>query len=146
MSLAFAAQAQTLKAQQFEDQWEKPAVLNEDTNWLVLTQTKSAGSVVKEAFSELGLKDLNQYKLLYIADVSGMPGFITSMIAIPKMKDFAFQIGLIRDESELVKMHLGEVDKEQVLVLNLKNLEVVSTQSFADKNSLKIFLNENVLN
>lgn len=145
MSIAFMAQAQTLKAQQFEDQWEKPVALNEDTNWLVLTQTKNAGSAVKEAFSELELKDLNQYKMLYIADVSGMPGFITSMIAIPKMKDFAFQIGLIRDEAELEKMHLGDVDKEQVLVLNLKNLEVVSTQSFADKESFEAFLKANVL-
>jgi len=145
MSVTFAVQAQTLKAQQFEDQWEKPAVLNEDTNWLVLTQTKSAGSAVKEAFTDLELKDLSQFKMLYIADVSGMPGFITSMIAIPKMKDFAFQIGLIRDEEDLEKMQLGEVDEEQVLVLNLKNLEVVSTQSFADKESFLAFLKANVL-
>lgn len=145
MSLAFVAQAQTLKAQQFEDQWEKPAVLNADTHWLVLTQTKDAGSNVKEAFSELKLSDLSQYKLLYIADVSGMPGFITSMIAIPKMKDYAFQIGLIRDEAQLKELQLGDVNKEQVLVLKLNNLEVVSSQSFADKEALIAFLKADVL-
>jgi len=145
MSLTFVAQAQTLKTQQFEDQWEKPASLTAQTKWVVLSQNKSSGQAVKEAFDELNIKDLNKYKLLYIADISGMPSFISNMFAIPKMQDYAFQIGLIRDEVQLKELQLGNVNKEQVLVMELNNLQVVSSQSLADKKAFIEFLKADVL-
>lgn len=145
MSLAFGAQAQTLKTQQFEDQWEKPVSLNAKKKWLILSQNKSSGEAVKEAFSELKLKDLADHQLLYIADISGMPSFISAMFAIPKMQDYTFKIGLIRDEAQLKELQLGDVNKEQVFVVKLNNLEVVSSQSLADKEALIAFLKTQVL-
>lgn len=145
MSVAFSAQAQTMQAQQFENQWEKPVALNAETQWVVISQVKDAGKMVKEAFTALELKDLEQYKLIYIADISAMPGFITSMFAIPKMRDYAFPVALIKEEEQLSAMQLSPADKELVLVLQLNDLEVVASQSFSDQASLQAFLTSTVM-
>ncbi|WP_040726823.1 hypothetical protein [Thiomicrorhabdus sp. Kp2] len=145
MLLAFSAQAQTLTAQQFENQWEKPVELNAETQWVIVTQVKDAGKIVQATFADLELSDLAQHKLVYIADISGMPGFITKMFALPKMRDYAFPIALIKEDSQLVAMNLGEADKESVLVLQLKGLEVVKSQTFNDQESFQNYLKSDVL-
>jgi len=145
MVFAFSAQAQTMAKQSFGDQWEKPIELNEQTKWLVITQSKDAGKIVKESFESLELKDLTQLNMLYLADISGMPGFITSMFAIPKMRDYAFQIGLINEDGQLGALELTSLDSEKVSVVSLKNLEVVDTQLFEDNAAFKAFLQSSVV-
>ena len=146
MMFAFSAQAQTMAKQSFEDQWEKPVELNAQTQWLVITQSKDAGKIVKESFESLELKDLAQLNMLYLADISRMPGFITSMFAIPKMRDYGFQIGLINEDGQLTALKLTSLDSEKVSVVSLKNLEVVDTQLFEDNAAFKAFLQSNVMN
>ena len=145
MLFAFSAQAQTMVKQSFEDQWEKPVELNEQTQWLVITQSKDAGKVVKESFESLELKDLAQLNMLYLADISAMPGFISSMFAIPKMRDYGFQVGLINEDGQLAALELTSLDSEKVSVVSLKNLEVIETQLFEDDVAFKAFLNSNVV-
>jgi len=140
LSLGFTAQAQTLTQQSFEDQWEKPVELNAQTKWLVVTQSKDAGKMVKETFESLEMKDLASLNLLYIADVSGMPGFITRMFAIPKMQDHAFSIGLINEEGQLATLDLGDLNESEVSVLALDNLQVTQTHSFRDDVAFVSFL------
>jgi len=146
MVFAFSVQAQTMAKQSFEDQWEKTVELNEQTQWLVITQSKDAGKIVKESFESLELKDLAQLNMLYLADISRMPGFITSMFAIPKMRDYGFQIGLINEDGQLTALKLTSLDSEKVSVVSLKNLEVVDTQLFEDNAAFKAFLQSNVMN
>ncbi|BCN92391.1 hypothetical protein THMIRHAM_01760 [Thiomicrorhabdus immobilis] len=153
--LAFSAQAeseqtqsiepQTLHVQSFEDQWEKPIELNQQVKWLVISQAKDAGKVVKESFDTLQLADLNQYQLLYIADISGMPGFVTKMFALPKMRDNAFRMALIKQEGLLNKMQIAGLDKEFVTVLTLDGLKVRNTQVFRDQATFTSFLQTQVL-
>ncbi|WEJ62847.1 hypothetical protein [Thiomicrorhabdus lithotrophica] len=145
MVFAVSVQAQTMAKQSFEDQWEKPVELNEQTKWLVITQSKDAGKIVKESFETLGLNDLAQINMLYLADISGMPGFITSMFAIPKMRDYGFQIGLINEDGQLAALELTSLDSEKVSVVSLNNLEVMDTQLFEDDVAFKAFLQSNVL-
>ncbi|MDX1351415.1 MAG: hypothetical protein R3254_00285 [Thiomicrorhabdus sp.] len=145
LSLAFSTQAQTLNSQQFENQWEKPVELNAEIKWAIITQVKDAGEIVKQTFSALELADLQPYKLIYIADISGMPGFITNMFAIPKMRDYAFPIALIRDEGQLAQMQLAETDKESVVVLQLNELQVVDSKTFKDEATFKAFLQNNIM-
>ena len=145
MVFAFSAHAQTMAKQSFEDQWEKSVELNEQTKWLVITQSKDAGKIVKESFESLELKDLAQINMLYLADISGMPGFITSMFAIPKMRDYGFQIGLINEDGQLAALELTSLDAEKVSVVSLNNLEVVKTKLFEDDVTFKAFLQSSVV-
>ncbi|HHT00076.1 MAG TPA: hypothetical protein ENK73_04375 [Thiomicrospira sp.] len=145
MLVAVSVQAQTITSQSFEDQWEKPVELNEQVKWLVITQSKDAGKMVKETFEALELADLAQLNMLYIADISGMPGFISKMFAIPKMQDYAFKIGLIKEEGQLGTLRLTGLDKEAISVISLSNLEIINTQLFKDQAQFKNFLETKVI-
>lgn len=150
MLFAFSAQAQTtpsqtLPPQVLADQWEKPIELNEQVKWLVITQAKDAGKMVKQSFDALQLADLTQYQLLYIADISGMPSFITKMFALPKMRDNAFRMALINQEGQLDGMQITGLDTGFVTVLTLDNLKVMNTRVFKDQATLTGFLQTQVL-
>ena len=43
---------------------------------------------------------LKDKKAIYVADISGMPGFITKMVAIPKMQKRPYTIAILRDEAQ----------------------------------------------
>jgi hypothetical protein len=43
---------------------------------------------------------LKDKKAIYVADISGMPSFITKMVAIPKMQKRPYTIAILRDEAQ----------------------------------------------
>ena len=137
--------AQSLQATSFENQWEKPVELNQQTKWLVVSQSKESGNIVKEAFEALELADLNQHQLVYIADISAMPSFVTKLFALPKMRDYAFPMALIQEEGQLAAMKLPLKDNESVAVLALEQLQVGEIQYFSEMEAFKQFLQKNVL-
>ncbi|WP_319381047.1 hypothetical protein [Thiomicrorhabdus sp.] len=98
---ANAADFQQLPKMTLQDQFEKPVVVDETLQWLLLSSDKASGETVKNVLNKLGLTDLKAKKGVYLADISAMPGFITKVFAIPKMQDYAFKIGLISDEEQL---------------------------------------------
>lgn len=129
--------AESLKPQLFENQWEAEQALTVSTQWVIFSHHKAGGQWVKESLEELGVENLDERKWLYVADISGMPSIITNLFALPKMRDYAFPIALVKEE----KQAAGWARKdEQVTVYQLNHLVVKQTQFFADKESLKQFL------
>lgn len=130
-------QAQTLKAVAFTDQWEKANPLTEQTQWVVFSHHMTGGDWVKESLTDFNVTNLARLNGLYVADVSGMPSLITKYMAMPKMRDYAFQMALAMDD-EMVE---GWPQKEdQVSVILLDKLSVKEVKYFADKASLQAYL------
>lgn len=145
IGFASIAQAQSVEVTTFEDQWEKKHELNSETRWLVVSQAMEAGDIVKGAFNNLALKNPQEYKMLYIADISRMPSFISSMFAIPKMRDYIFPIGLIREDDQLKSMKLPLDAPEKVAVIALDNLNIDGVMFFEDQATFETFLKEGVI-
>lgn len=139
------AQAQALQADEFKDQWGNTQALDGDTRWLIVSQSMDAGDMVKETFEKLELTSPADYGLLYLADVSGMPGPITKFFALPAMRDYAFPMALIREEDELAALNLPITNEEAVTVLALESLSIVDVLAFDDAATFEAFLNERVL-
>lgn len=137
-----SAQAQTLSAHTFENQWEKPIELTAATKWVVLSQSKDSGNYVKEAFEALKVEDPAKYGMIYIADISAMPSFVTKLFALPKMRDYAFPMALVREEGQLANLKLDSYDKEKVALLKLTNLEVGEVLEFDNSEALTAKLKE----
>ncbi|MBD3754350.1 MAG: hypothetical protein IE937_01770 [Gammaproteobacteria bacterium] len=98
--LAFSGQAaefKSLQAHTFMDQWDKPQMLNQQTEWVIFSNHKAGGEWVKKALNELQIQDLAEKHWLYVADISAMPSLISRFVAIPKMQDYAFAIALEKD-------------------------------------------------
>lgn len=131
--------ADTLAPMTLEDQWEKTHSLDAKTKWVLFSHHKVGGEWVKNSVDSLQLTPLAQHDLLYVADISAMPGLITRMFALPKMRDYAFSIALVR-ESELVDDWPRQED--HVALIELKSLQVKTVHHFADEASLAAHLSK----
>lgn len=134
-SMSYAVE--NLKSVSFEDQWEQVHSIAEDTQWVIFSSHKDGGKWVKEIFNELKVTNLDDYKIVYVADTSAMPGFITKLFAIPKMQDFPFKIYLDMEGDATVDWPRNQ---EQVSVYHVVDSAFEETQYFAEKDTLKAFL------
>lgn len=134
---AFAVQAQTLPATEFQDANEQAISLNEQTKWVLLSSEKAAGKAVKEAFGALEITDVAAVGGLYVADVSAMPGFITKMFAIPKMQDYSFRMAVVNEEEQLNGWPKKE---DHVTAMTLNNLNVESVEYFDNTEALQAWI------
>lgn len=134
---SFTAQAQTLSAVSFNDQFEQPMTFGNDTKWVLFSSEKAAGKMVKESLNALELTDLAVHNGIYIADVSAMPSLITKMFAIPKMKDYAFKVAVVFDENKVANWPHQE---DKVSAMLLENMEVKSVEYFDSTEALQAWI------
>jgi hypothetical protein len=94
---------------------------------LLFVDDMSAKTLVKKSLQNVDLGCMEQGKLVYLADISGMPSLISDLIAIPKMRRYLYPIWLDREGkvSEMLP-----VKDDQVTVLSLNN-QVIESVSFA---------------
>ena len=84
---------------ELKDQHDKSVAINEQTNMILFAAGKSTSALMSKTLEDLPPSTLKDKKALYVADISGMPGFITKMVAIPKMQKRPYTIALLRDEA-----------------------------------------------
>lgn len=137
--LSVTAIAEQLPRTKLISQWDEPIVVDETIKMVIFAADKERGNWVKNALDSLKITDLAAKKWVYVADISAMPSLITKLFAMPKMKKYAFSIGLDKE---------GEVTKdwpkvpEQVSVYFLDQLGIKSVKHFVDEASLTAFLGE----
>jgi len=134
---AVAQSEQVLSPTVFMDQWEQPQALSSDTKWLIFTADKQSGKWVKETLETMDVKDMAAKNWLYVADVSGMPSFITKFMAIPKMKDYAFPIAL---EREGVASSEWPKQEDSVNIYELNNLVIQKVHTLTSAEDVSAFL------
>lgn len=135
--ISLAVQAQTFQASHFESQFDEKVSLTNETKWLIFSYSKDGGEWVKDAFDELSITDLQSTKWVYIADISKMPGLVTEIFALPKMRSYKFLIGL--DQEGKITKGWPRQD-ESVTVIKLSQLNAEKTHFFKDQASLRDFL------
>jgi len=87
----------TFPAFTLSDQFGKKTVFSTKTHFILMAFEKEV-SIETANFLKTRKKGFIQKKhLLYISDISSMPSFITSMFALPKMKQYPFSVLLIQD-------------------------------------------------
>jgi hypothetical protein len=79
------------------DQFEKTASIDQQTQLVLFNQDKEAGNLIEEALAEVPQGYLAEQQITYVSDISGMPGFISSFIAIPAMQQRNYPILLDRE-------------------------------------------------
>ena len=85
---------------ELKDQHDQAVAINEQTNLILFAAGKSTSALMSKTLEELPPTTLKDKKALYVADISGMPGFITKMVAIPKMQKRPYTIAILRDEAQ----------------------------------------------
>lgn len=136
-SFSVYAEKANFSAQSFEDQHGNSLQLTAQTQYVIFTSDKDSGEQVKQLFNELNLTDLASENILYVADVSAMPSLITKMFALPKMRDYAFNMAVVMDEEKVADWPRQE---NKITAIKIDNFAVTNVDYLATSAEIKTWL------
>jgi hypothetical protein len=123
-----------LAAFEIDDQHGVTHRVDESVRILLFTREMKGGDVVKETLAETDASLLAERGAVYVADISGMPGLVARLFAIPRMRERPYPMLLDRD---------GELSRDfpsvegQATVLFLEKLRVTKVEHFGSAQELR---------
>ncbi|WP_419777226.1 hypothetical protein [Malaciobacter marinus] len=118
------------------NQFNQKKTIDSNINILIVSFEKNTGKEVNEFLEEKNPNFLENQNAVFIANISGMPMFITKMFALPKMRKYKHEILLIYDEKE----NRFKAKEGMSTLYRLEN-GVIKSIEFIRKNDLeKVFL------
>lgn len=87
---------QTLPTLTLKDQFEQPQMIGSETRYLIFTAEKEASDLMEGALDGQTGDTLSAAGIRVIADISAMPGMVTKMFALPKLRKRPYPILLGR--------------------------------------------------
>ncbi len=116
-----------------EDQHGQSHQLDASVEAVLFSRDMKGGDLIKAALADVSPSFLEQHHAVYLADISGMPGLIARMFAIPKMRKRPYPMLLDRDGSLSEKFPDVE---GKATVVSLAKLRVTAIQHFTTADDL----------
>jgi hypothetical protein len=98
------AAGSAMPALSLNDQHDKPAPVGPETRWVVFTAEKPVSDMVSAVLSAEPPDVADRLRLVYVADISGMPSLVTRMFALPKLRELRFPIALVREPVQVAQV------------------------------------------
>jgi len=118
---------------QFEQTWSVPA----QTQRVYFATNRAAGDWMTELLSGQPAGLLASRQSVYLADLSGMPGFVSTMFALPSLREQSYKVGVVLDDGKLV--HWPE-DDEAMIVFTLEQGRITAIERIDTQQKLKASL------
>jgi len=83
---------------ELEDQFEEARAVPGKAARVVFSGSKDADDDLSETLGEVAGDALRAGEIVYLSDISRMPGLITRFVAMPALKDRDYPVTLIREE------------------------------------------------
>jgi hypothetical protein len=80
-----------------EDQHGRRGAVGPDVRVVVVSRDMEAGDVVRKALAGRDQGFLDAHRIVYVANVSGMPALVTRLFALPRMRERPYRMLLDRD-------------------------------------------------
>lgn len=103
------------------DQHDQQGSINDATRMVLYTRDKKSGELLTDALATLSADFLARNKIVYISDISGMPGLIARFIALPAMQKKSFPI-LLDKEGKDTKNY--PVQQDMATVMSVQSLSI----------------------
>jgi hypothetical protein len=102
---------QTLPNLTLTDQHDQPQIVGAETRYLLFTADKDASNLVDVVLDGQTAATLATAGIRYVADISGMPGMVTTLFALPKLRKRPYPILLGRtpDDTQALPREPGKV-------------------------------------
>lgn len=100
---------------------------------IILTRDMAAGDVIRVALGTNGKSILTRNHAVYVADVSGMPGFVRNLIALPKLKERPYP--MLLDTSGDTSEQLPSKEKHATLIF-LEKLQITAVEYLTNPQTL----------
>lgn len=116
-----------------QDQYSNPFPHDDNMEMLVFTNSMESSGHVREVLHVIAPDCYETGRLVYVADVSGMPSLITRLIAVPKMRGYSFPIWL---DYEGEATEALPVKEDQISLVTVKDGNILSIDFVAGKEDL----------
>ncbi len=143
LSISFSVSAQTLTVGaalptlSLNDQHDQVVTTSQDLQMILFAGEKGTSELMTKVLEGLPPSTLKDKKAIYIADISGMPGFITKMVALPRMQKLPYQIALIRDAKEVEWL---PKKPQHVTIIKIQQGKIAAIDYFIDANQINQLL------
>jgi len=130
---SFAEKAEIGKpfpAYTLEDQFGATNSLASTTRFVIIASEKDVSGKVNTWLKGKEQGFLPDHQTEYVSDIEPMPGIITSLFALPKMKKYPFTL-LLNREKEFAKIYPGQ--KEKIALFQLDDQQVLTHIHYLDK-------------
>ena len=115
-----------------KDQHDVTVSVNEDTRVVLFTTDMPGGKVVSRAIGEEKADFLPDNRTVFLSNISGMPGMVTKMIALPRMRKHPYSIALDRDGETTKRIPTREGNTTILIMDRLEIKSIVFTKEPAD--------------
>lgn len=109
---------QSVAPLELEDQHGNRTTLKAMPKTLIMAYEKGTGATVNEYLNAQDKGYLKKYNAAFIADISQMPGLVTKLFALPKMRKYIHTVLLIRDEKQGL---LFPAQEEKITVMKFRD-------------------------
>lgn len=109
--------AQKLILPQLKDQFEQDYRQSTDNKMIFFSHDMSSSKLVKKILKQQNSASMKEQSIQYVADISQMPSLIARFIALPKLRDLEYRVGLAREEQSLAFFPRKE-KQATLLILN----------------------------
>lgn len=87
-----------------EDQHGKPVRVDAGTRRLLFSAERGVNDMVAKVLLAQGNGVLERQETVYVSDISAMPGVVSRLIALPRMRELPFAIGLAREPAQVAQL------------------------------------------
>ena len=93
----------------------------------------AARDIARASIKKIDIACLNEGRVAYVADISGMPSFITSLIAVPRMREYPYPMWLDYDGAGTDRLPAKD---RSVTVMDIEQGQFTSIEYIAEESAL----------
>ena len=116
------------------DQFDKAYTLDQQARILLVARNMTGAKLLKAALEEKPKGFLEARQAVFVADVSRMPAVISTLFAVPAMRDYNYRV-LLDSQSRVASRYPAAED--QVLWLDLERGVLRDSHTFTDAQALR---------
>ncbi len=116
------------------DQFDKAYTLDQQARILLVSRNMTGAKLLKAALEEKPKGFLEARQAVFVADVSRMPAVISTLFAVPAMRDYNYRV-LLDSQSRVASRYPAAED--QVLWLDLERGVLRDSRTFTDAQALR---------
>ncbi|MEX5331074.1 FAD/FMN-containing dehydrogenase [Pseudomonas paraeruginosa] len=130
---------ETLEPWTLQDQFGQARSLDDSTRVLLVARDMDGAKLVKAALAERPKGYLEARQVLFLADISRMPGLISRLFAVPAMRDYSYPVVLDREAAVAPRYGAGA---RKVLWIRLEQRRVEEVRELDSPVALRIALEQ----
>lgn len=116
------------------DQFDKAYTLDQQARILLVARNMTGAKLLKAALEEKPKGFLEARQAVFVADVSRMPAVISTLFAVPAMRDYHYRV-LLDSQSRVASRYPAAED--QVLWLDIDRGVLRDSRTFTDAQALR---------